>query len=109
MGGWSLLVVFFAAVAVAMWSPYSAVALGTGGVCGVLNALLVMRANERLIDHHSVPLFVLGGLLRICVFGLVPVEFALHGPWWTIGAYFAAFFTPLATYWVLTARAVRAH
>ena len=57
-----------------------------------------MRGNERLLDHRSVASFVLGSVLRIGVFGIVPVEFGIHGPWWTIGNYFIGFFTPLSLY-----------
>jgi hypothetical protein len=57
-----------------------------------------MRGNERLLDHRSIPTFVISSILRIAVFGIVPVEFALHGPLWTMAAYFAGFFTPLVLY-----------
>lgn len=64
----------------------------------MLNALLSMRANERLLDHRSVSSFVTTAVLRIGVFGTLPVEFALHGPWWTMGVYFLGFFLPLGLY-----------
>ncbi len=79
--------------------------VGTG--CGLANALLTMRGNERLIDHRSVSAFVFSSTLRIAVFGIVPVEFAQHGPWWTMATYFVGFFTPLALYVAIVARAVR--
>jgi hypothetical protein len=88
-------------------SPVAAVAEVFGTVCGVLNALLSMRSNERLGDHRSVGIFVLSSVLRIGVFGIVPVAFALHGPWWTMATYFAGFFTPLAIYALSAARTIR--
>ena len=70
---------------------------------GSLNALLTMRSTERLVDHRSVGSFVFSSLLRIVVFGIVPVDFALHGPWWSMATYFAGFFLPLALYAVRVA------
>jgi hypothetical protein len=96
-----------AACVVGTKSPISAVALVTGTACGVANALLAMRGNERLLDHRSVSAFVISSILRIAVFGIVPVEFALHGPWWTMGFYFVGFFSPLALYALMVARFVR--
>ena len=87
--------------------PDAGLALVVGTVCGIVNALLSMRGNERLADHRSVPAFVLSSTLRIGAFGIVPVEFALHGPWWTMGLYFLGFFMPLALYATMVARAVR--
>lgn len=103
---WSLVLVSVAAIPIAGWSPIGAVALAFGGLCGVANALLAMRGNERLIDNRSVVIFALSSVLRICVFGIVPVEFALHGPWWTMAFYFCGFFLPLALYAVSVARAL---
>jgi len=66
-----------------------------------------MRGNERLADHRNASIFVLSSILRIGVFGIIPVGFALHGSGWTMAAYFLGFFTPLALYTILVARAVR--
>ena len=98
-----------AALAGALWfvSPLCAVALGTGTMCGLCNALLSMRSNERLADHRRSAIFVISSMLRIVVFGIVPVEFAVHGPAWTMLAYFVGFFTPLGLYTMLVARALR--
>jgi hypothetical protein len=104
---WSLVVAAPASLVVAAGSPVAAVALVLGTACGIVNALLSMRGNERLIDHRSVGVFVLGSVLRIVVFGIVPVEFALHGPWWTLVTYFIGFFTPLAVYAVSVGRETR--
>ncbi len=107
MAVWSIVFAVLAGLVVATKSPIAGVALVFGTGCGIANALLSMRGNERLVDHRSVASFVFSSILRIGVFGIVPVEFALHGPGWTMAAYFIGFFTPLALYTVLVARAVR--
>ena len=107
MAVWSLGFGVLAGLAVWAKSPVAAVALVVGTGCGLANALLTMRGNERLIDHRSVAAFVFSSILRIGVFGIVPVEFAQHGPWWAMATYFTGFFTPLALYAALVARAAR--
>ena len=107
MAAWSVLFAVSAALALAQTSPIAAVAVAIGTACGLLNALLTMHGNERLVEHRSVSFFVFSSILRIAVFGIVPVEFALHGPAWTMAAYFLGFFTPLALYAFIVARAVR--
>jgi len=104
---WSLGVALAAGFLLAFRLPLAGVALVIGTVCGVLNSLLSMQSNERLLDHRSVALFVISSIGRIVVFAIVPVEFALHAPWWTMLAYFAGFFLPLALYTLMVARAVR--
>ena len=104
---WSLALALPAALLIVPASPVAAVALMAGAVCGLLNAYLSMRSNERLLDHRSVGTFGISSVLRILVFGIVPVEFAQHGPWWTMATYFVGFFTPLALYVAIVARAVR--
>ena len=103
----SVVLAVITALLVGVKSPYAAVALFFGVMCGIANALLSMHGNERLLDHRSVASFVLGSVLRIGVFGIVPVEFGIHGPWWTIGICFIGFFTPLALYALDTARTIR--
>ena len=103
----SLLIAVPLTLGVAVASRISAVALAAGIVCGILNALLSMRSSERLADHRSTALFVLSSVLRIFVFGILPVGLAVHGSWWTLVAYFAGFFTPLALFAVSVARAPR--
>ena len=94
----SLVIVVLAALALAHWFPYPALALGVGGVCGVLNTLLTVRSGQRLVDTGGVGFFVLSSFLRIGVFGIVPVAFAVLGPWWSMAWYFAGFFLPLAMF-----------
>ncbi len=104
---WSAVVAFVVSILFWGWSPIAAVAWSFGVACGVLNALLAMRGGERLLDQRSVAAFVFGSVLRIGVFGVVSVEFALHGPAWTMGIYFAGFFTPLGLYASAYARSLR--
>ena len=104
---WSLALALPAALLIVPASPVAAVALMVGAVCGLLNAYLSMRSNERLLDHRSVGTFVISSVLRILVFGIVPVEFCLHGPWWAMATYFIGFFTPLACYATIVARFIR--
>ncbi len=96
-----------AGVVLSAWSVPAGLALVAGAVCGVANALLSMFGNERLADQRSVPIFAISSILRLCVFAIVPVEFALHGPPWTMAVYFIGFFTPLALYAFLVGRALR--
>ncbi|MBV9646426.1 MAG: hypothetical protein JO043_03085 [Candidatus Eremiobacteraeota bacterium] len=100
----SLLAAVPASALVAVSSVRAGLALFVGVGCGVLNALLTMRSNERLLDHRGVAAFVLSSVLRIVVFGIVPVGLALGGPWWTMAVYFAGFFTPLALFALSVAR-----
>ena len=94
----SLLLVGFLALVSAWWLPHPALALAAGGLCGVLNTLLTMRSGERLVETRSVGGFVFSSFLRIGVFGIVPVAFAILGPWWSMGWYYAGFFLPLALF-----------
>lgn len=98
MAMWSLAVAVPLALALAPASTVAALSEVAGTVCGLGNALLSMRGSERLLQHRSVAAFVLSSVLRIAVFGIVPVGFALHGPWWTMATYFIGFFTPLIIY-----------
>jgi len=101
----SLVGVAVVALLVVRWLPVPAFALATGGLCGVLNAQLTGGSGERLLKNRRVGLFVLSSFLRIGVFGIVPVAFAVHGPWWSMAWYFAGFFLPLALFAVGAVRA----
>jgi hypothetical protein len=107
MAIWSLAVSLPIGLVLIPASPVAAAAEVFGTVCGILNALLSMRSNERLGDHRAVAAFVLSSVLRIALFGIVPVAFALHGPGWTMVTYFTGFFTPLGVYALLAARTIR--
>jgi len=104
---WSVALAVPVALAIAAISPLAAVALLAGVLCGVANAYLTMRSNERLAEHRSVGSFVRSSVPRIFVFGIVPVGFCLHGPAWALATYFIGFFTPLACYVALVARSIR--
>ena len=101
----SLILVALAGLVAFHWYPIPALALVIGGLCGVLNNLLVMRSGERMVDRRSTGGFVISSFLRITVFGIVPVAFAVHGPWWSMAWYFAGFFLPLALFAVGARRA----
>ena len=107
MAVWTLALVLPASLALAAASPVGAVSLVAGAICGLVNAFLSMRSNERLADGRKVGAFVISSVARVVVFGIVPVEFCLHGPWWTLATYFIGFFTPLTAYAVLVARFIR--
>ena len=102
---WSLAGVAVVALLVVRWLPIPALALATGGLCGVLNAQLTGGSGEMLLKNRSVGVFVLSSFLRIGVFGIVPVAFAVRGPWWSMAWYFAGFFLPLALFAVGALRA----
>ena len=104
---WSAAVGAALGIAALGLSPLASLSVVVGLLGGLANALLSMRSNERLIEHRRVGAFVFVSVLRIFVFGFLPVEFALHGPWWTMGTYFAGFFTPLALYAITVARELR--
>lgn len=96
--GASLFLVLVSAF-VAVWSPWLGLVLVIGGVCGVVNILLVMRNNERLLDgNRSRTMFAASNMIRIIAVGAIPVIVTVRGPWWAMGIYFAGFFTPLAWY-----------
>ena len=103
----TLLVVAILGAVTAPWFLVPALALVAGGVCGITNNLLLMRSNERVLETRSVGGFVFSSFLRIAVFGIVPVAFAVRGPWWSMGCYFAGFFLPLALYMASVQRAFK--
>ncbi|HET9031202.1 MAG TPA: hypothetical protein VFN49_13600 [Candidatus Aquilonibacter sp.] len=103
----TLLIVAILGAALAPWFFVPALALVAGGGCGILNSLLLMRSNERVVETRSVGGFVFSSFLRIGLFGIVPVAFAVRGPWWSMGCYFAGFFLPLALYMSSVQRAFK--
>lgn len=87
------------AVLSAIWFPMLGFDLALGGMCGVVNLLLVMRNNERLLVRgRSRSAYGLSNTLRIVVVGLVPVFAAARYPWWYMLVAIAGFFTPLVLY-----------
>lgn len=105
---WTVFLVLGPAILLALWEPWLAAALGAGGLAGIVNALLSMHGNERLLDRRSVTAFVLSSFVRIGLFGIVPVVLAVEKPsLWTLGCYFIGFFTPLALSGILVHRRER--
>lgn len=86
-------------VGAAIWSPMLGFDLALGGTCGVVNMLLIMRNNERLLMRgRSRGAYGLSNTLRILVVGLVPVFAAAGHPWWFMLIAIAGFFAPLVLY-----------
>ena len=73
---------------------YAVVALVAGYLCGLLNLWLLAESARRLVDGGNGRAFVLSSFARLLVFGTVAVVFAATGPWWSLGLYIVAFFTP---------------
>jgi hypothetical protein len=95
----SALVILPVAAGAAVWSVPLGVDLTLGGICGVVNMLLTMRNNERLLTRgRSRSAYGLSNTLRIVVVGLVPVVAAAHHPWWYMLAAAAGLFAPLVLY-----------
>lgn len=93
----TLLVVALPALLLSIWSAWFALALAVGGGAGIVNTMLSMHGNERLLERRNVAAFVLSSFVRIGLFGIVPVVLAVRAPsFWTLALYFAGFFTPLA-------------
>src|SRR5580704_17361969 len=61
----SLASVAVVALLVVRWLPFPALALATGGLCGVINAQLTGSSGELLLKNRTVGLFVLSSFLRI--------------------------------------------
>ena len=104
---WSLAAVALIALVAVRWLPHPALAIATGGVCGVLNTWLTILSGERLLTSRSSGTFVISSFLRIGLFGIVPVAFAALGPWWSMAWYYAGFFLPLGLFAYGAARASR--
>ena len=83
----------------AIWSPVLGFDLALGGTCGVVNMLLIMRNNERLLTRgRSRGMYGMSNTLRMVVVGLVPVFAAARYPWWYMLIAIAGFFAPLVLY-----------
>jgi hypothetical protein len=93
----------------ALRNPVAGLELALGGVLGVLNMLATMRENERLLEgRRSRAIFALSAQIRIFAVGILPVAVAFRlDQVWTIGLYFAGFFTPLTLYAIELRRSIR--
>ena len=104
---WSLLVAVLGALIAFPWLPAFSVALLVGTAAGVINMLLTMHGNERLVESGRRAAFAISSFLRLGLFGIVAASLVARGPWWSIGPFFAGFFLPLALYAVSAPRAFR--
>ena len=70
-----------------------------GGIFGILNMRLVMRANERLLSGRGAAgALVASSFVRISGVAAAAAAAAILGPWWAMGVFFAGFFLPIALY-----------
>ena len=87
------------AILVALRSPLLGLDLAIGGGCGVVNMLLIMRNNERLLaGRRSRGVYGLSNVVRILGIGALPAVAGVTGPPWALAISYAGFFTPLASY-----------
>ncbi|MBV8369406.1 MAG: hypothetical protein JO036_10850 [Candidatus Eremiobacteraeota bacterium] len=87
------------AILVALRSPLLGLDLAVGGGCGVVNMLLIMRNNERLLaGRRSRGVYGLSNVVRILGIGALPAVAGVTGPPWALAISYAGFFTPLASY-----------
>ena len=87
------------AILVALRSPILGLDLAIGGCCGVVNMLLIMRNNERLLDgRRSRGVYGFNNVVRVLGIGVLPAVAGITGPVWALAISYAGFFTPLASY-----------
>jgi hypothetical protein len=87
------------AIVMATRSPVLGLDLVVGGACGVVNMLLIMRNNERLLDgRRSRGVYGFNNVVRVLGVGVLPAFAVVTGPVWTLAISYAGFFTPLASY-----------
>ena len=96
------------AILMATRSPILGLDLAIGGGCGVLNMLLIMRNNERLLDgDRSRGAYGFNNVMRVMGVGILPAVAAVTGPVWTLTIAYAGFFTPLVSYAIVLRNAYR--
>lgn len=87
------------AIVVAIRSPLLGLDLAIGGACGVVNMLLIMQNNERLLaGRRSRGVYGFNNVVRVVGVGVLPAIAAITGPVWTLAISYAGFFTPLISY-----------
>ena len=87
------------AILMALRSPLLGLDLAIGGGCGVVNMLLIMHNNERLLaGRRSRGVYGLNNVVRVLGVGILPASAAITGPPWTLAVSYAGFFTPLISY-----------
>lgn len=95
----SLLFVCVFGAFLAARQPKLGIDLVLGGVAGILNMRIVMRANERLLGGKgSIGAQVPGHFVRITGVAAVAAATAYFGPRWGMGIFFAGFFLPVGLY-----------
>jgi len=96
------------AILMATRSPILGLDLAIGGGCGVLNMLLIMRNNERLLEgRRSRGAYGFNNVMRVMGVGILPAVAAVTGPVWTLAISYAGFFTPLVSYAIVLRNAYR--
>jgi hypothetical protein len=96
------------AIVVALRSPLLGLDLAIGGGCGVVNILLIMLNNERLLDgRRSRGVYGFSNVVRVLGVGVLPAIAAITGPVWTLAIAYAGFFTPLVSYAIALRSAYR--
>jgi hypothetical protein len=96
------------AILLALRSPVLGLDLAIGGCCGVVNMLLIMHNNERLLaGRRSRGVYGLNNVVRVLGVGILPAMAAITGPVWTLAISYAGFFTPLISYALDLRRAYR--
>ena len=94
------------AILMAVRSPVLGLDLAIGGGCGVINMLLIMHNNERLLDgRRSRGVYGLNNVVRVLGMGTLPAIAGITGPAWTLGVSYAGFFAPLVSYAILVRNA----
>jgi hypothetical protein len=96
------------AILMATRSPILGLDLAIGGGCGVLNMLLIMRNNERLLEgRRSRGVYGFNNVMRVMGVGVLPAVAAVTGPVWTLAISYVGFFTPLVSYAIVLRNAYR--
>ncbi len=96
------------AILVALRSPLLGLDLAIGGGCGVMNMLLIMHNNERLLDRRrSRGMYGINNVVRVLGIGILPAIAGITGPFWTLGISYAGFFAPLVSYAIVLRNAYR--
>jgi hypothetical protein len=96
------------AILVAIRSPLLGLDLAIGGGCGVMNMLLIMHNNERLLDgRRSRGVYGINNVVRVLGIGVLPAIAGITGPAWTLVISYAGFFAPLVSYAIVLRNAYR--
>ena len=95
----SVILVSVFALLLAARYPIVGLDLEFGGLVGVGNMYLLMRANERFLDRKIGRAQRLSeNIQRLIILATVPVVTTLWSPWWAMGVTLCGIFMPLALY-----------